>query len=53
MDWKECLAKRIAKNVKLDVELIESLLKTSMNKLKSSDELVISKTNASSKFSLA
>jgi|SRR3989344_2898216 len=53
MDWKECLDKRIAKNVNLDLNLINSLIKTSENKLKSSQELKMNEINASSKFSLA
>ena len=53
MDWKECCDKKIAKNVKLDNNLINSLKKTSENKLKSSEELIMNETNAVSKVSLA
>lgn len=53
MDWKECIKKRFAKDVKKDEEIINSLLKTSENKLISSDELKISERTASSKVSLA
>lgn len=53
MDWIECLDKRIVKNIKEDRELINSLIKTSENKLKSSDELKMNEVNTSSKFSLA
>lgn len=53
MTWEDCLDKRIVKNVKEDRYLIDSLIKTSGNKLKSSDELKMNEINASSKFSLA
>ncbi|MEK6826021.1 MAG: hypothetical protein AABX90_00155 [Nanoarchaeota archaeon] len=53
MDWKECCDKKIAKNVKLDKNLINSLKKTSENKLKSSEELILNEINAASKVSLA
>jgi hypothetical protein len=52
VDWKECCDKRIAKSVEPDFEMIESLKKSSENKLKSSDELRANETNASSKFIL-
>ena len=53
MDWQECLKKRFAKDVKKDEGLIVSLLKTSDNKLISSDELVMNEKTANSKVSLA
>ena len=53
MDWKECCGKRIAKEVDIDEELISSLGKTSKNKLKSSEELIMNEINASSKVTLA
>ncbi len=53
MDWKECLDKRTAKKVNLDENLINSLIKTSENKLKSSDKLELDETTANSKFILA
>ena len=34
MDWKECITKRLVKTIKEDAELIESLLISSENKLK-------------------
>lgn len=52
MDWKECLDKRIAKKVNLDENLINSLIKTSENKLKSSDKLELDEITANSKFIL-
>ena len=53
MDWKECCDKKIAKNVKIDKNLINSLKKMGENKLKSSEELVMNETNAGSKVYLA
>lgn len=53
MDWRECLSKRIAKKVNLDENLINSLIKTGENKLKSSDKLELDETTANSKFILA
>ena len=53
MDWKECCGKRIAKDVKPDRSLIESLVKSSENKLKSESRLAMSDVTASSKLSLA
>ncbi len=53
MDWRECIKKRIVKDVKTDEELIKSLLKTSENNMKSSDELNLSEITAGSKLSLA
>lgn len=52
MDFKECLKKRIAKEVKEDKELITSLLKTSRNKLESEQKLKLDEITASSKISL-
>ncbi|MFH0906220.1 MAG: hypothetical protein V1824_02700 [archaeon] len=52
MDFKECLKKRIAKEVKEDKELINSLLKTSKNKLESEQKLKLDEITASSKISL-
>src|SRR3989338_5328793 len=53
MDWKECLGKRIAKDVNEDAELIKSLIKTSGKKLESSNRLKIDEVTAESKLSLA
>lgn len=53
MDWKECLDKRIAKKINLDENLMKSLIKTSENKLKSSDKLELDEITANSKFILA
>ena len=53
MDWKECFRRRIVKQVEPDENLISSLIKTSGNKLKSSEELKTNEVNAVSKISLA
>ncbi|HLC82023.1 MAG TPA: hypothetical protein VJH68_05190 [Candidatus Nanoarchaeia archaeon] len=53
IDWHECVKKRIVKDVQEDIYLINSLIKSSRNKLKSSDNLAISEVTASSKLSLA
>jgi len=52
MDWNECLKKKIAKEVSEDKELINSLLKTSQNKLDSEKKLELNEITASSKISL-
>lgn len=53
MDWKECIQKRIAKKVKEDKNLINSLIQSSENKLSSSEELSLNEINSSSKICLA
>jgi len=53
IDWKECCGKRIAKSVTPDIDTIESLKKSSENKIKSSDELGMNETTSVSKFILA
>lgn len=53
MDWKECCSRRIAKDVKPDVDMIASLTKSSRNKLESESKLEMNNTTASSKLSLA
>mgnify|MGYP001570202670 FL=1 len=53
MDWEECCNKRIAKNVKPDIEMINSLIKSSKNKLDSESKLEMSDITAASKLSLA
>jgi len=52
MDFKDCLKKSIAKEVKTDWELIESLKKTSQNKLDSAKILKLSEVTLGSKISL-
>lgn len=53
MDWKECLNKRLVKNVNVDVNLINSLIKTSKNKLESENKLIMDDITSASKISLA
>ena len=53
MDWQECSNKRIVKNVKLDADMIKSLIKSSKNKLESENKLTMSSVTAASKLSLA
>ena len=52
MDFNGYLKKRIAKEVKVDVELIESLKKASQNKLESESKLELNDVTAGSKISL-
>lgn len=53
MDWRECCSKRIVKEVSLDNEMIESLIKTSKDKSLSEQKLEMSEITAVSKLSLA
>lgn len=53
MDWKECISKKIIKEIKTDEELMNSLIKTSENNLISSEELKLSETTAGPKLTLA
>ena len=53
MDWEDCCSRRIAKNVKPDVDMIASLTKSSRNKLESESKLIMNEVTASSKLSLA
>lgn len=52
MDFKKCLKKGIAKEIKIDFELIESLKKTSQNKFESQNKLELNSVTAGSKISL-
>jgi|SRR3989338_3168494 len=52
MDWKECCNKRISKEVHTDEMLKLSLIKSSNNKLQSSEQLTLTETTAASKLSL-
>ena len=53
MDWEECCNKKIAKSVKPDIDMINSLFKSSKNKLGSENKLEMSDVTAASKLSLA
>jgi hypothetical protein len=52
MDWLECNKKRIVKEVSTDNDLIESLKKSSILKLKSQERLNLDDVTAVSKISL-
>ena len=52
MDFRECLKKKIAKEVKEDKELIYSLLKKSQNKIDSENKLELNEVTSISKISL-
>jgi hypothetical protein len=52
MDFKECIKKRIAKEIETDINLISSLLKTSQNKLETEMKIELNETTSSSKISL-
>ena len=53
MDWKECSDKRIAKAIKPDIGLINSLIKSSNKRLESSNRLELDEVTAEAKLSLA
>ncbi len=53
MDWRECIKKKIVKDIKVDFDLIESLIKTSSNNLKSEEKLEFDDSTFGSKISLA
>ncbi len=53
MDWKDCLKKKIAKEVKVDLGLIESLIKISNNKSNTEKNLKLDDSTSSSKISLS
>lgn len=53
MDWKECCNKRIVKEIKVDKDMIVSLIKSSANKWQSHQKLDMDKVTAASKVSLA
>ena len=52
MDWEECKESLLAKESKVDKSLVDSLLKTSSDKLKSQDLMRLDDVTASSKISL-
>lgn len=53
MDWKTCVEKREAKQIKPDVEMAESLQKTSANKVFSSNALEFRDETVAAKISLS
>lgn len=52
LDWNECKNKRFVKEIKVDQNLVISLIKTSDNKLSSANLLKLTETTAVSKVSL-
>ena len=52
IDWRECNYKRFVKEVNTDKSLIDSLLKSSKNKLGSNERLELDETTASTKISI-
>lgn len=53
MDWKECCNRQIAKEIKADSDMADSLIESSANKFESAGKLERSNVTASSKVSLA
>jgi len=53
MDWAECRSKIIVKKVKPDKDMIDSLIKSSSNKIESEQMLKMNDITAASKLSLA
>jgi len=52
MDWSDCIHKQFIKETKIDKNLINSLIKSSENKLKSNERLEIDEFTASTKVSI-
>lgn len=52
MDWETCKRKKIAKEIKVNKNLIKSLLESSHNKLNSQSLLKLNDTTSASKISL-
>lgn len=52
MDWRECNDKEFVKRVKIDVNLINSLLETSKEKVESNKKLELEEITASTKVSI-
>jgi hypothetical protein len=46
MDWKECEDKKLVKQTRLDENLINSLIKSSKNKLVSANQIKLSEITA-------
>ncbi|MBU0894941.1 MAG: hypothetical protein KKF48_03505 [Nanoarchaeota archaeon] len=52
MDWKECKDKKLVKRIKIDTNLINSLIKSSKKKFESNKRLELDETTASTKVSV-
>ncbi len=53
MDWNDCIHKRFIKETKKDANLINSLIKSSENKLKSNERLKLDDFTAATKISIS
>lgn len=53
LDWKACLRNGIVKTIKVDSNLMKSLLKESAKKLRTQNQILLSDESASSKITLA
>lgn len=53
IDWDDCIHKRFVKESKIDINLINSLIKSSENKLKSNKRLELDDSTASTKISIS
>ena len=52
MDWQECKDKKLVKSVSIDESLINSLVKSGENKLKTNKRIELDETTASTKVSI-
>ncbi|MCK5043810.1 hypothetical protein KAR52_02310 [Candidatus Pacearchaeota archaeon] len=52
MDWYDCNFKNFVKEIKVDINLINSLIKISKNKLESNNQLSLNKITSSTKISI-
>ncbi len=53
MDWVSCKKNRLVKEIKVDSNLIKSLINSSFNKIKTQETIKLNKETAASKISLA
>ncbi|MGC9777671.1 MAG: hypothetical protein HZR80_00345 [Candidatus Heimdallarchaeota archaeon] len=53
MDWKACQRSSLVKTIKVDSNLIKSLVKESAKKLRTQNQILLSDESASSKITLA
>jgi len=52
MDWKECNDKKFVKKIRIDTNLIDSLIKSSKKKFESNNMLKLNETTAPTKISI-
>ncbi|MBN1330501.1 MAG: hypothetical protein JXA54_13585 [Candidatus Heimdallarchaeota archaeon] len=53
MDWKACYDSGLVKTIKVDPNLVRSLIKESLKKLSTQDQILLTEETASSKITLA